>query len=236
MELWGSAPAWIAGGAVSLLVAHTLIARADAGLSMTYWLFTLVLYYAGNSFILASRRIPRLLIGRFGEARALGIYDTLLGLMFLNQGLGVSCMGALVWWEQPTSFGPLATTLGVACFAIGLVTKVWATMLVGVDVYYYHDMFLGRATGAFVSAGPYRFLANPMYGVGQLHAYGYGLLTSSPVGLVAAAVCHSLIYVFYFSVERPFVRRAFLSAPFGSEAEDGFMVAAPPEALEGPPG
>jgi protein-S-isoprenylcysteine O-methyltransferase Ste14 len=143
------------------------------------------------------------------ERRALLRYDTILGLMFLNQGLGLSCMGAI---ELPGIRLPsgLATMLiGVVFVAIGITVKVWATKLVGVDVYYYHDLFLDKPVGTFVRSGPYRFLANPMYGVGQLHAYGYALLERSAAGLAAAMVCLSLIYVFYFSVERPFVRRNF---------------------------
>ncbi|MBI4816669.1 MAG: phosphatidylethanolamine N-methyltransferase family protein [Deltaproteobacteria bacterium] len=205
---------WVVSGALSLIGAHALMKLSNPNLIAGYWVLTLSMYYVGNSFILASRRIPGALIARFGEDSALRIYDTALGLMFLNQGLGVSCMGSLAWSGDASLFSSSTTAIGIVFFAIGLVTKIWATMLVGVDIYYYHDMFLGRPTGGFVSSGPYRFLANPMYGVGQLHAYGYGLLTGSIVGLAAAAVCHSAIYVFYFVVERPFVRRSF---PAGSK-------------------
>jgi hypothetical protein len=105
----------------------------------------------------------------------------------------------------------VAYGLGGVLFAIGLVVKVWATLIVGVDVYYYRDMFLGKKVAGFAATGPYRYLANPMYGVGQLHAYGYAVLHRSLPGLLAVLVCHVLIYGFYYAAERPFIKRVYFS-------------------------
>lgn len=61
--------------------------------------------------------------------------------------------------------------------------------------------------------GPYRWLKNPMYGVGNLSAYGMALIERSWVGLVASAVAQICIYTFYFCHERQFVRRYYRANP-----------------------
>jgi protein-S-isoprenylcysteine O-methyltransferase Ste14 len=78
-------------------------------------------------------------------------------------------------------------------------------------VYYFRDMFLGRPVAPICDGGPYRFLRNPMYSVGQLQGYGYALLYGSLPGFVAAGAGHLLIYAFYVMAERPFVRRAYIA-------------------------
>ena len=40
---------------------------------------------------------------------------------------------------------------------------------------------------------------------GKLHAYAFAIVSRSWWGLVAAALCQLLTYVFYFAVERAFV-------------------------------
>ncbi len=197
---------WIAGSVASVLLAHVLIASADWRLILPYFFFTLIFYYGGNAVILRSN-IPTRAIARLGEERAFRAYETVAGLMFLNQGLGVGCMAALhiPGWERAVP-EPLVLAAGVALFAVGLAVKLWATLTVGVDVYYFRDMFLGRPLTAACDSGPYRFLHNPMYSVGQLQGYGYALLDGSIPGVIAAASGHLLIYAFYAVAERPFVR------------------------------
>jgi protein-S-isoprenylcysteine O-methyltransferase Ste14 len=194
---------WVLGGAASLLVGHLVLSRADPALSLAYFVATAAFYYGGNTAILGSR-IARTWVARLGEQEAFRRYEALLALMFVNQGLGLGAMA---------SIGPslpiareAALALGLSLAAVGLVIKVWATMLLGVDVYYYKDLFLRRPLSGFVVRGPYRVFANPMYGVGQLHAYGYAIVHRSWSGFVAAALCQALTYLFYFAVERPFVR------------------------------
>jgi protein-S-isoprenylcysteine O-methyltransferase Ste14 len=202
---------WVAGSVASVFLAHELVARADARLTVPYFLFTLAFYYGGNAAILRSS-LPARAIARLGEERAFRAYETLAGLMFLNQGLGVGCMAALhLHGIEGAVPAPLVLGAGVAFFAAGLSIKLWATLTVGVDVYYFRDMFLGRPLAPMSDRGPYRYLRNPMYGVGQLQGYGYALLYGSLPGIVAAGIGHLLIYAFYLVAERPFVRRIYLS-------------------------
>ena len=203
---------WVAGSVASVLLAHLLITSADWRLILPYFFFTLIFYYGGNTVILRSN-IPTRAIARLGEERAFRAYETLAGLMFLNQGLGVGCMAALhiPGWERAVPES-LVLAAGVALFAVGLVVKLWATLTVGLDVYFFRDMFLGRPLTAACDNGPYRFLHNPMYSVGQLQGYGYALLYGSFPGVVAAASGHLLIYAFYAVAERPFVRSNYIDS------------------------
>jgi protein-S-isoprenylcysteine O-methyltransferase Ste14 len=201
---------WVAGGIASMFLAHALIARADWRLTLPYFAFTLIFYYGGNTLILRSH-LPARAVARLGEERAFRVYETLVGLMFLNQGLGVGCMAALhaSEWER-TVPAPLVVAAGAVLFLTGLVVKLWATLTVGVDAYYFRDMFLGRPLAPACDAGPYRFLRNPMYSLGQLQGYGYALLWGSLPGLLAAAAGQLLIYGFYAAAERPFVRNRYM--------------------------
>jgi len=200
---------WVAGSVASVYLAHVLVSRADARLTIPYFIFTLAFYYGGNAAVLRSS-LPARAIARLGEERAFKAYETLAGLMFLNQGLGVGCMAAL---HLPEAEGavpvPLVLGAGVVLFGIGLLVKLWATLTVGVDAYYFRDMFLGRPLAPASDSGPYRVLRNPMYSLGQLQGYGYALLYVSLPGIVAAGVGHLLIYAFYLFAERPFVRRIY---------------------------
>ncbi|HUK12168.1 MAG TPA: methyltransferase [Thermoanaerobaculaceae bacterium] len=202
---------WVAGGVASIGLAHFLIGRGDWRLTVPYFFATLVAYYGGNTAILASRG-PTRLVARLGEAAAFRRYETILGLMFLNQGLGVGCMTALPLGRVPIAPW-IAVSVGIGLFVAGAVVKLWATLVVGVDVYYYRDMFLGRRIGPRAVSGPYRLLRNPMYGVGQLQGYGWALVAGSLPGLLAAAAGHLLIFAFYLAVERPFVRRVYPPSP-----------------------
>ena len=201
---------WVGGGVASVFLAHSLIARAEWRFTVPYFLFTLVFYYGGNAAILRSE-VPARMVARLGEERAFRVYETVTGLMFLNQGLGVGCMAALhiPRLEQAVP-APLFLAAGGALFVSGLAVKAWATLTVGVDAYFFRDMFLGRPLAPVCNDGPYRFLRNPMYSVGQLQGYGYAFLCGSLPGLLAAAAGHLLIYAFYLVAERPFVRSTYI--------------------------
>ena len=226
--------AWVVGGLLSLATAQLLLGLQDPWYSLSFFAFSLLFYYAGNTVFLLSK-LPSRMVARWGEDRAYRIYETILGLMFINQGLGMGCVGALALGPRWLLPGPplLLGLVGAALCAVGLTVKVWATLVAGVDVYYYRDMFLGRPVSPFVASGPYRVLRNPMYGVGQLHAYGIAILISrSWNGLIAAAICHALIYVFYFTAERPFIRRTYLTLEMRPSGRSTYPIAgSPPAAL-----
>jgi len=97
--------------------------------------------------------------------------------------------------------------VGVVLVALGISVKVWAANTLGGDAYYWYNFFAPPRSPHIVLAGPYRFLANPMYTVGYLQAYGWAFITGSMTGLWAAAYLHLTILVFYFAVEKPHFQR-----------------------------
>jgi protein-S-isoprenylcysteine O-methyltransferase Ste14 len=102
-----------------------------------------------------------------------------------------------------------AIALGAALVVLGVWVKVWAAATLGGKAYYWYNFFEPPpvSTRAPVLAGPYRFLANPMYTVGYLQTYGLALITGSLPGLAAAALAQAAILVFYRAVERPHFQR-----------------------------
>ncbi|MFJ5914832.1 PEMT/PEM2 family methyltransferase [Streptomyces ardesiacus] len=171
-----------------------------------------VLYYGGLIAVLDTA-VARRFTHAVGEARAVRGFDFVLGLLFLQQGLCQGLLMAAFPGQLPeVGVDGLWVVLGVVLAAVGFGTKLWATWLTGLNTYYCRDMFLGRAdaTDGFVVRGPYRWLRNPMYGVGNLHGYGVALCYRSVAGLVCVAVFQVLIYVFYLVREKPFIVRTYL--------------------------
>jgi protein-S-isoprenylcysteine O-methyltransferase Ste14 len=199
---------WLLAVALSIWLSVFIHELGDPRLSIGFASATMAAYYLGNSVYLTRwSAAARGLEGAHAE-RAWTTYQVVLGLMFLNQGLGFSAVCHL---QLPGTRLPIdetaATVAGVSISALGIATKTWATMIVGVDCYYYRDLFFRRRVWCFSRRGPYAVLANPMYGVGNLQAYGLAIFSRSSAGLVAAVLCHAAIYAFYCAVERPFVRR-----------------------------
>jgi protein-S-isoprenylcysteine O-methyltransferase Ste14 len=93
----------------------------------------------------------------------------------------------------------IGATLGV----IGLGTKAWATRILGPRSYYWYNFFEPQEPVKWVPKGPYKYLSNPMYGVGYLQTYGLAIMCSSLWGLIGSAFMQISIYVFNEVVEKP---------------------------------
>ncbi|MBC8243663.1 MAG: hypothetical protein H8E20_04660 [Verrucomicrobia bacterium] len=199
--------AWVPLLAGSVWLAY----QADqAGLLVEFAVGAWVFYYVGISLILGTG-VKRLMLHRLGKKNATQLYDTICGLMFFNLGCGVGA-AALHVGETVALAAPLQWGLFWLCAIAGFGVKFWATWIVGVDTYYFRDLFLEQSHGEFSARGPYKWLANPMYGVGNLHLYCTALFTGSLFGLWFALACHASIYAFYLIVERPFIRRTYQPA------------------------
>ena len=99
--------------------------------------------------------------------------------------------------------GTVVVAGGVLLIAIGAFIKIWAARCLGPEAYYWHNFFAVGDPVVPELSGPYRFLKNPMYTLGYLHAYGVALLCGSLPGLIAAGFDHAAILVFHHLVEKP---------------------------------
>jgi protein-S-isoprenylcysteine O-methyltransferase Ste14 len=145
---------------------------------------------------------------RFGPERAFSLHESVLtALLFAQRS---SFLAVLYTTARPAS-GPIGTLLvsaGALLTLLGLGINVWAARVVGIDTYHYRDLFMGPQHVSVELRGPYAFLRNPMYGMGQLVGYGLALLALSPIGLIAAALNQVTLYLFNDAVEQPRLRAA----------------------------
>jgi len=182
-------------------------------LALMYVVVEWCVYYLGHILFFRFKLHHRLRKS-LGDERAWATYESVLGVVFFNLGWSLAMFlrvhAETVDLSIPTA---VATTLGGALFFVSVGIKTWATHLVGMDVYYYRDLFHDRAgDGALVTSGPYSVFSNPMYGIGNVSMHGAALEAASIQGWAVAIVFHVSIYVFYMSVERPFVGRVYASS------------------------
>ena len=98
---------------------------------------------------------------------------------------------------------------GLVLVAAGVGIKLWAARSLGAPAYYWYDFFAPETAKLPDPPGPYRYVDNPMYTLGYLHAYGFALMCGSAWGLVAAVFDQAAILTFQRLVERPHVERLF---------------------------
>jgi hypothetical protein len=149
-------------------------------------------------------------IRRYGEEEGFKRCEAVMTLVFFHNGASTA-LACAASAGVLTNYVPAEwlTLCGIACSCVGLPIKIWATAIVGIDTYYYRDLFLRRPVGEFRVAGPYKVFRNPMYGVGHLHGYGSALLAASDMGLVMVALNQALVWLFYWTVEKPHVEEVF---------------------------
>ncbi len=196
---------WVPLIAISLYISNIAILH---GFIVPFAIACWVFYYVGMTLILGTG-IKRWMISKLGENRAWLCFQVILGVMFFNVGTGMST--AALHQQEAFSLSPTVMwALIIPFFIIGFGIKYWATWVIGVDVYYYKDLFHEKSHGEWTEAGPYKWSSNPMYGIGYLHSYCLGIILGSVWGLVYAAVCHLSIFVFYRIAEKPFIVRTYL--------------------------
>jgi protein-S-isoprenylcysteine O-methyltransferase Ste14 len=162
---------------------------------------------------------PRL-IRRYGEDRGYAVYEALTAFSFFYRGTSFNLLVEYTTQSLPIPATWLVWTTGLAwAMMIGAtVVNIWATLIIGIDVYYYKDMFVRRAIGTFEVSGPFRYFSNPMYGIGQFNAYGAALAYGSLWGLLATALNQGMMYLFYYAFEKPHIQRLFGKTDAPTEA------------------
>jgi hypothetical protein len=222
---------WWSGATLTLAIGgycfHELWVGSEAGAGTVrvyaYFasLFALRYVYLFASFVRGG--IADRLIARFGETRGYRLYEIGTAWMFFQRGLTFAPLIALhpwsllsLWSIDGASRAALQTVcvgVGFVLLVLGFVVNTASTLVVGFDVYYYKDLFLRRALCKFETRGPYRYLSNPMYGVGQCSGYGAALMLGSVEGLLATLINQICMYVFYYAIERPHIAAVFATRP-----------------------
>ncbi len=134
----------------------------------------------------------------------------------------VAAIGTVCWAGRGTLQGPtdpwVTVAFGALLFAGGVAIRAWATASLPEGSFFWKGCFLPNGCTRFVTTGPYRWFANPMYTLGYLHAYGAALLFRSLPGLAAAAVAQALILLMNRWAERPHTERLRLASSGRSAA------------------
>jgi protein-S-isoprenylcysteine O-methyltransferase Ste14 len=179
--------------------------------AITYFALSTVAYIGFISFVLPKQGFRIQLIKRFGEEKAYRYFEAFLAFAFFHNGVSLSFISQSSAGSDLFSYISAATTttLFVVFFTIGIVVKIWSAYVVGTPIYYWKDMFLGKKVSDFVVIGPYKFLNNPMYGIGQLQVYAIALYYHSGYGLLFGAINQGLVFLFYFLFEKPFIQRMY---------------------------
>jgi protein-S-isoprenylcysteine O-methyltransferase Ste14 len=186
-----------------------MLSNATADTAVLYFgmVFTARYLFLFGSF--GEGGIARWLNRRFGETTGYEIYETITATMFMNSAAAFSTLVAMTPWTGPFAGfeESVISAAGGILSAVGTLINLWAGLIIGADVYYYKDLYLERFLTEFKQDGPYRVLANPMYGIGQSAAYGAAVMSGSAAGIIATAMNQLMMYVFYFTIEGPHVRR-----------------------------
>jgi protein-S-isoprenylcysteine O-methyltransferase Ste14 len=152
---------------------------------------------------------------KWGENKGYLIYEAILGILFFHNAFSIgyvaSSTGGFFDFHHA---GKIILAISAACFVAGFMVKLLAAKAVTTEIYYWKDMFLGRRICSFVESGPYKYLNNPMYGVGQAQAYSAALWYGSLYGLFAAFINQILIFTFYFLFEKRFISRIYIKAKY----------------------
>ena len=150
---------------------------------------------------------PRLK-ARLGGELGFSVYEAVTALLVLGQRL------AFFWLLLATASAPsgasgmAVASLGAFLLVIGVAVSVWATRVIGLDTYYYRDLFMGPRHVTLELKGPYAWSSNPLYGMGQLAAYGAALMALSPVGVLAVTLNQVTLYAFNALIEQPHLNDA----------------------------
>lgn len=175
-----------------------------------YFLTFAFLYVFVVTFLLSENGYRNSMINKFGEKKAYHLYQTLMGFLFFHNGVSLGYVAS----SSPSNIFDFLNsyvfyTIVVVMFCIGFIVKVWSAKVVGIDIYYWKDMFTGRKVGKFVASGPYKILSNPMYGVGQLQGYALAIWHQSSWGILAAILNQAMVFLFFYCVEIKFINRVY---------------------------
>jgi hypothetical protein len=201
---------------------HTFIAKyISFPLALTYFLVLFAIRYIFLFGGFVQRGFSGLMIEKYGEEKAWSMYETLTSIMFFQRGLSFGLLTQASEWSILSLLEPVLLQhgftnlmmyksvmmgLGFTLVLIGFWVNVSATFVIGIDTYYYKDLFIKRPVVDFKVEGPYRYFSNPMYGIGQASGYGAALMVGSLEGILGTLLNQIMMYLFYFIIEKPHIK------------------------------
>jgi protein-S-isoprenylcysteine O-methyltransferase Ste14 len=197
---------------ISFLFYKEVLSYSDFRIALAYFLLVWLTRYLFlfTSFIKGG--IAERLKSRFGEERGFEVYQFFTAIMFFQGTLSFSLLvnksSLLDFWVLK-SYQDVLVAAGIMVSATGMLVNVWSALIIGIDVYYYKDLFVGRPVTEFKKEGPYKFISNPMYAVGQAGGYGTALMFGSFAGIAGILLNQVLMYIFYYTIEKPHVIKFF---------------------------
>jgi protein-S-isoprenylcysteine O-methyltransferase Ste14 len=150
---------------------------------------------------------PRLK-ARCGSELGFSIYEAATALLVFAQRLAFVRLLLATASAPSADFGTAWASSGALLVVLGVAVSVWATSVIGLDTYHYRDLFMGPRHVSLQLKGPYAVSSNPLYGMGQLAAYGAALLVLSPVGVLAVTLNQVILYAFNALIEQPHLNEA----------------------------
>ena len=182
-----------------------------AAIGLAYHLVSRLAYVLYIGIALKRQEDTACFTRRYGATEAFRRFRRTAAILMNNDAVGFVVLCFITRGTLPLGVIDLpraaVIATGAALLLVGVVIKLWAAATLGAGAYYWRDFFAPEGHVVTRTAGPYKFLKNPMYTVGYLQTYGLALVTASLPGLIAAAIDQAGILLFYQLVERPHVER-----------------------------
>lgn len=185
-----------------------------AGLALGYHVASRLAYVVGVGVALTQQQRHRVFTRRNGPEAGFRRFRRVAATLMNNDAVSfvLLCVVTRQTLHLPVP-GTVVVAGGVLLIVIGAITKIWAARCLGSKAYYWHNFFAVDDPVVPELSGPYRFLKDPMYTVGYLHAYGVALLCGSLPGLLAAGFDQAAILAFHLLVEKPHFELRTKAAP-----------------------
>ena len=203
--------------ASSCIPVYFLFQYPSLKLGVTYWVITMVLHYTVLFGTFAKGGFKEFwLRTNVTKEEAHQKFEAWLSFAFFHNGLAFSYLYYTSMNEQDFT---VTSTFWIMGFGIllqvtGFIIKFLASWQIGLAIYYYKDMFIEEKVIDFESKGIFKYMSNPLYSWGQLNGYGAALYAFSWYGIVAVLINQLCFYCFYYTLEKPFVRRFYAAFAF----------------------
>jgi protein-S-isoprenylcysteine O-methyltransferase Ste14 len=183
---------------------------------ISYFIATTVIYMFFIYFVLGpnGEKLRKRWIAKMGEERAFLQFETILVILFLHNATSsifISSSNPGSMMVENNVYATVLLIFSAVLYVFSNTVAVWATAILGVPLYFWKDMFLGKKVSDFVVSGPYKYFKNPMYNIGRLQFYAIAIYYHSWQGFVAAAIGQFLLLLFYQTVEKKFIQRTYLN-------------------------